>query len=94
MKHSLYKLPPPPLSLSVREEKERLYREEMDRLERERLRALEEESLEKKRTIESDQTIQNLDQVWVERERERDSWRGFKVHFLQVKMQMEDAKLF
>ena len=35
----------------------------MDRLERERLRALEEESLERKRTIDSDQTIQNLDQV-------------------------------
>ena len=73
----------PPLSLSVREEKERLYQEEMDRLERERLRALEEESLEKKRTIEADQTIQNLDQVRVERERERERERfmeGFNVH--------------
>jgi hypothetical protein len=45
------------------EEKERMYQEEMDRLEREQMRALEEESLERKRTIESDQAIQNLDQV-------------------------------
>ena len=42
----------------------RLYQEEMDRLERERLRDLEEESLEKRRTIDSDKTIQNLDQVY------------------------------
>ena len=40
-----------------------MYQEEMDRLEREQMRALEEESLERKRTIESDQAIQNLDQV-------------------------------
>ena len=57
-------LPPLPPSLPpLREEKERMYQEEMDRLEREQMRALEEESLERKRTIESDQAIQNLDQV-------------------------------